>query len=155
MTTRVSPIGVDIERIEAELRPLQMDMIALGMQGKQLHWNLQGRQFMSIHLQLDTIVNDARTWADELAERLVTLGVWADGQPGDVVRESSLDEVPKGAVTDMHALSLITDRIGRVASSTREAATHLEDIDIASQDLCLDILRNLEKHQWMLRSQLA
>jgi DNA-binding ferritin-like protein len=52
MTTKVSPIGVDIERVEAELRPLQMDMIALALQGKQLHWNLQGRQFMSIHLQL-------------------------------------------------------------------------------------------------------
>jgi starvation-inducible DNA-binding protein len=81
MTTRVSPIGVDVERIESELRPLQMDMIALALQGKQLHWNLQGRQFMSLHMQLDGIVDDARGWVDELAERLVTLGVWPTASP--------------------------------------------------------------------------
>ena len=155
MTTRVSPIGVDVERLEAELRPLQMDMIALALQGKQLHWNLQGRQFMSLHLQLDTIVADARTWADELAERLVTLGVWADGQPGDVARENRLEGLPGGAVSDSQALSLITERVSKLAGSVREVANNLGGVDIGSQDLCLDILRNLEKHAWMLRAQQA
>jgi starvation-inducible DNA-binding protein len=153
MTTRVSPIGVDVERIESELRPLQMDMIALALQGKQLHWNLQGRQFMSLHMQLDGIVDDARGWVDELAERLVTLGVWADGQPADVARESTLDEMPKGAVSDMDALGLMSERIARLATNARACATNLGEIDIASQDLCLDILRSLEKHLWMLRAQ--
>jgi starvation-inducible DNA-binding protein len=153
MTTRVSPIGVDIERIETELRPLQMDMIALGLQGKQLHWNLQGRLFMSIHLQLDTIVDDARRFADELAERLVTLGVWADGQPSDVSRESSLEEVPKGAIADTEALGLISDRVGKVAANARSSANNLGEIDLGSQDICLDIVRTMEKHHWMLRAQ--
>jgi len=155
MTTRVSPIGVDVERLEAELRPLQMDMIALALQGKQLHWNLQGRQFMSILMYLVTFVGVARSWAVVLAERLVSLGVWADGQPGDVARENRLEGLPGGAVSDSQALSLITERVSKLAGSVREVANNLGGVDIGSQDLCLDILRNLEKHAWMLRAQQA
>lgn len=152
-TTKVSPIGIDLEKVEAELRPLQMDMIALALQGKQLHWNLEGRQFMSIHMQLDTIVNDARAWVDELAERLVALGVPAEGQPADVARESSLEELPKGSISDGQALSLIMERVSRLAAKSRSCANNLGSIDIGSQDLCLDILRGMEKHYWMLRAQ--
>src|SRR5690606_12017682 len=91
MTTRTQTMGLDIERVEAELRPLQMDLMALALQGKQLHWNVEGRQFMTVHEQLDQIVADAREWTDEVAERIITIGGRSDGQASDIARESSLD----------------------------------------------------------------
>jgi starvation-inducible DNA-binding protein len=154
MTTKTRVVGLDIEKIEAELRPLQMDLMALALQGKQLHWNVDGRQFMSVHAQLDTIVSDARTWTDELAERLVAIGGRADGQPSDIGRESSLEEVAKGRIPDSEAIRLITDRVGQVASRARSSCENLATTDLGSQDICLDILRGLEKHHWMLASQM-
>ena len=131
-----------------------MDLMALALQSKQLHWNVEGRQFMSVHQQLDTIVGAARGWSDEVAERLVTIGGRADGQALDISRESSLDDVGRGRVTDNEALRLITDRVGVVASRARASAEILGEIDLGSQDICLDILRGMEKHHWMLAAQL-
>jgi starvation-inducible DNA-binding protein len=154
MTTQTRGIGLDIEKIEGELRPLQMDLMALALQAKQLHWNVEGKQFMSVHLQLDTIVTDARNWTDEVAERLVTVGGRADGQPSDVARESSLEEVSQGRISDSEALRLITERIGKVAHRARRSAEQLGEIDIGSQDICLDILRGMKKHYWMFKAQM-
>ena len=154
MTTRTRAAGLDIEKIETELRPLQMDLMALALQGKQLHWNVEGRQFMTVHAQLDTIVSDARAWTDEVAERIVTIGGRADGQPADIARETSLEEVTRGRISDTEALRLITDRVGRAASRARTCCTNLDEVDLGSQDICLDILRGLEKHHWMLSAQM-
>jgi len=44
-------------------------------------------------------------------------------------------------------------RVAGVASRARQAAERLGDLDIASQDLIIEIVRGLEKHQWMLRAQ--
>jgi DNA-binding ferritin-like protein len=53
----------------------------------------------------------------------------------------------------MDALALMSERMARMATNARAGANNLSEIDIASQDLCLDILRDLEKHHWMLRAQ--
>jgi starvation-inducible DNA-binding protein len=155
MTTRTRAVGLDVEKIEAELRPLQMGLMSLAMQGKQLHWNVEGRLFMSVHLQLDAIVDDARAWTDEVAERLITIGGRADGQASDISRESPLDEVARGKIPDTEAVRLISERVGLMASRARAASENLGDVDLGSQDICLGILKGLEKHYWMLSAQIA
>jgi starvation-inducible DNA-binding protein len=140
-------------RVAGQLQPLLVDLIALGLQGKQAHWNVAGPFFQSVHAQLDQIVDDARAWSDDVAERMVTIGVPACGQAPDVVHQSPLDPLPEGTITDKQAISLICDRIGMVAARVRRAADSLGDQDIASQDMVLEILRGLEKHLWMLRAQ--
>ena len=153
MTTRTSPVSVDNERLESNMRPLLTDLIALALQGKQLHWNIEGPLFASIHAQLDTIVDDARAWSDEVAERMVALGVYASGQPSVIAQETTLAELPQGRITDTQALSLMLDRIASIASTARGAAEELGSVDIGSQDVCLAIMKGLEKHHWMLRAQ--
>jgi starvation-inducible DNA-binding protein len=140
-------------RVAGELQPLLFDLIALGLQGKQAHWNVVGPFFQSVHAQLDQIVADSREWADDVAERIVTIGVPASGQAADVAQQSSLDPLPEGTITDKQAVSSICDRVGMVATRARRVADSLGDQDIASQDLVLEILRGLEKHLWMLRVQ--
>jgi starvation-inducible DNA-binding protein len=149
--TEMSP---DIRnRVGGELQPLLFDLIALGLQGKQAHWNVVGPFFQSVHAQLDQIVGDARGWSDEVAERMVTIGVSASGQALNIAQQSSIDPLPEGTITDKQAISFICDRIGMVATRARRAADSLGDSDLASQDLVLEILRGLEKHLWMLRVQ--
>jgi starvation-inducible DNA-binding protein len=149
--TEMSP---DIRnRVGGELQPLLFDLIALGLQGKQAHWNVVGPFFQSVHAQLDQIVGDARGWSDEVAERMVTIGVSASGQALNIAQQSSIDPLLEGTITDKQAISFICDRIGMVATRARRAADSLGDSDLASQDLVLEILRGLEKHLWMLRVQ--
>ncbi len=140
-------------KVATELQVLLADLIDLSLQGKQAHWNVAGPLFQSVHVQLDSIVDDARTWADDVAERKVTIDLPADGQPGDVAKESRLEPLPQGYIADREAVALMERRVAGVASRARQAAERLGGLDLASQDLIIEIVRGLEKHQWMLRAQ--
>ena len=140
-------------KVATELQFLLADLIDLSLQGKQAHWNVVGPLFQSVHAQMDSIVDDARTWADDVAERKVTIDLAADGQPGDVALESRLEPLPQGYIADREAVALMETRVAGVAFRARQAAERLGDLDLASQDLIIEIVRGLEKHQWMLRAQ--
>lgn len=140
-------------KVAAELQALLADLIDLSLQGKQAHWNVVGPLFQSVHVQLDKIVDDARIWADDVAERKLALDLAADGQPGDVARQSRLEPLPPGYIADREAVALMEGRVAGVASCARQAAERLGDLDLASQDLVIEIMRGLEEHQWMLRAQ--
>ena len=141
-------------KVGTELQALLADLIDLSLQGKQAHWNVVGPLFQSVHVQLDSIVDDARIWADDVAERKVTIDLAADGQAGDVAMQSRLEPLPQGYIADREAVALMERRVAGVASRARGAAERLGDLDLASQDLIIEIVRGLEKHQWMLRAQL-
>ena len=49
---------------------------------KQVHWNVVGPRFRSVHLQLDEVVDTARQHADTVAERASAIGVSPDGRAG-------------------------------------------------------------------------
>lgn len=142
------------QKVAGELRPLLADLIVLSLQGKQAHWNVTGPLFIPVHEQLDKIVDDLRTWSDEVAERIVTVGVPAAGQLAALTRESKLEPLPDGSLTDARVIALMVDRVGQVASRGRNAANRLGEIDIMSQDIVIEIVKGLEKHLWMLREQL-
>ena len=55
------------------LQAVLTDLIELHLQGKQAHWNIVGTNFRDLHLQLDEIVDAARQFADDTAERMRAL----------------------------------------------------------------------------------
>lgn len=130
-----------------------VDLIDLTLQGKQLHWNITGPTFLPVHRQLDEVVDDARIWADDIAERIVTIGGVASGQADYVARETSLPPAPPGTIGGEQAVAMMTERLAVVAAKLREAIGRLGDLDLASQDLIIEIVRGLEKHSWMFRVQ--
>jgi starvation-inducible DNA-binding protein len=151
--TKTTRVAINSERVDAELRPVLIDLIDLGLQGKQLHWNVRGPLFISIHRQLDDIVGDSRNWSDLVGERMTALGIAAPGQAKDVARETTLDDLRPGSISDADCVGVITERVGSVAATVRAAAENLGEIDIGSQDVLLEVLTGLEKHLWMLRVQ--
>ena len=46
---------MDIERIGSDLQETLVELTGLSLQAKQLHWNVVGRQFRSLHKQLDSL----------------------------------------------------------------------------------------------------
>ena len=51
---------------------------------KQAHWNLVGRQFHDVHLHLDELVDTARKYSDQVAERAAAIGVSPDGRAATI-----------------------------------------------------------------------
>jgi starvation-inducible DNA-binding protein len=136
------------------LQDLLVDLVALSLEGKQLHWHVQGKDFRSVHLQIDEVVDSARTYSDQVAERAVTLGNAVDGTPEAVAKEHGLPGLPEGWVKDEDAVRLLADAVAAVIERGRELIEASEDEPV-TQDLVITIVGGLEKHLWMLRSQLV
>ncbi|MFW6090419.1 MAG: Dps family protein [Actinomycetota bacterium] len=147
MTAPQSPIKVDGNAVAAQLQPLLLDLVALALNGKQAHWHVHGRQFLSVHERLDDLVTDVRAHTDRIAERIVTLDVAADGRPHTVAEATPV--FPEGFLADDKVLSLIIEHLDTTIDHAREALGPLDGIDLASQDLVLEALQMLEKHRWM------
>jgi starvation-inducible DNA-binding protein len=146
--------GVE-EIVDRHLQPLLADLTALALEAKQAHWHVIGRNFTPVHEQLDLIVGDARSWADLVAERAITLGATVDGRPEAVAATTAVTTTPTGFLDDGKVVSLVSDQIGTVAGRAREELDRLGDLDPVTQDLVIEVLTGLEKHLWMLQAQLG
>ena len=142
------------ERLGAHLQHMLVDLIALSLDGKQAHWHVTGEHFVPLHEQLDRIVDDARAWSDLVAERAVTLGATVDGR-AETVAKSSTEMFPTGRIDGGEVVRLMTERLEGLAARFRAPLEELGDLDLATQDLALEVIRGLEKHLWMLQAQLA
>jgi starvation-inducible DNA-binding protein len=143
------------EAVTERLQPLLVDLIDLQLTAKQLHWTVVGTGFKPLHEHLDELVDEYRTWSDEVAERLTAIGVTPDGRLQRVAGDSPADPAPDGWVAQADVVAQMTDRVEAVASRIRERLEGLGDVDLASEDLVIGILQGLEMQLWMLSAQQA
>src|SRR3978361_94811 len=80
------------------LQQVLVDLIELHVQGKQAHWNVVGKNFRDLHLQLDEIVEEGRVFSDSVAERLRALHASVDGRSATVAASTTLEPFPDGEV---------------------------------------------------------
>jgi starvation-inducible DNA-binding protein len=131
-----------------------VELIALSLIGKQLHWNIVGPGFRDLHLQLDELVDEWRELSDVVAERAVAMGLSPDGRAPAVIEQSELEPVEPGPTRVPDAVRQLTRRVAEVDERARERLERLGEIDLASQDVLIEVIRALEKQLWMIRSQL-
>ncbi|MFD0856083.1 Dps family protein, partial [Actinomadura adrarensis] len=75
------------------LQAALVDMVDLALVAKQAHWNLTGRNFKVVHEHLDEVVDLARTYQDEFAERAVAIGINPDGRARTVADRTKLPQL--------------------------------------------------------------
>lgn len=156
MTQAAQTLAKEYTHVSAEeLQKVLVDLIDLSLQGKQAHWNVVGPLFRTLHLELDEIVEDARKWSDEVAERLRALGFPADGRIAVLAKRTGLESLPDGIITDKEVLTRVSDQLATVAGRAQASIDRLDGVDKVSEDILIGIVEGLEKHLWMLRSQQA
>ena len=153
-TTNIDDVRLRGALAAEHLQPLLENLLALRLDVKQAHWNLQGPHFRDIHLELDELAGELEGWIDEVAERIVTVGHPADGRAATVANADSAGGFPGGFVRDLDAGSAIADGVDAVVAAGRGRLEALER-DLVSQDLVIGVLSGLEKRLWMLRSRAA
>ncbi|MGM0619263.1 MAG: Dps family protein [Actinomycetota bacterium] len=131
--------------VQERLQPLLVDLLDLSLTAKQLHWNVVGPSFRSIHLQLDEVTNQYRLWSDDVAERMTSVGIAPDGRVQRVAGDSPADPAPASWTHQTEVIAAMTDRIQAVAQATRTRLQGLGDVDVASEDLLIEILDGLER----------
>src|SRR5437867_13360104 len=73
-----------------------VELIALSLIGKQLHWNITGTGFRDLHLQLDELVDEWRELSDVVAERAVAVGFSPGGRATTGVGPGGVGPVEAG-----------------------------------------------------------
>jgi starvation-inducible DNA-binding protein len=142
------------EEIGNELQATLLELVDLSLLGKQLHWSVVGPLFRPLHLYLDELIDSWRELADTVAERAVAVGAWPDGQANAVAAGSQIAGVERGAIEDQRLLHELVHRVAEVDERVRERMDRLAELDSASEDVLVAVVRALEEQLWMLRAQL-
>ncbi|RLV54583.1 DNA starvation/stationary phase protection protein [Aeromicrobium phragmitis] len=141
------------ERLAGHLQQLHVDLIDLHIQGKQAHWNVVGKNFRDLHLQLDEVVDAAREFSDTVAERMRAVYITPDGRAKTVAAQSSLAEFPADEVDTAETVDLITGALYSVAATARRIHDEVDEEDPTTADILHAILERLEQLAWMIDSE--
>lgn len=141
------------EKLRANLQRVLVDLIDLHVQGKQAHWNVTGRGFRSLHLQLDELVGIARAESDVIAERMRALQVVPDGRTETVAATTDLTAYPADLVSVTDTVDAIVARITQTVGVVREVHSDVDTEDPATADLLNNIVTSLEQQAWFFSSQ--
>jgi starvation-inducible DNA-binding protein len=121
---------------------------------KHVHWNVVGPSFIGVHEMLDPQVEAARAFADQLAERIATLGGSPVGTPGALVENRGWDEYSIGRATTQAHLGALDLVYSGVITSYRENIETLDDLDLVTQDMLIAHTEQLEQFHWFVRAHL-
>ncbi|WP_370287823.1 Dps family protein [Nocardioides sp.] len=137
----------------AHLQSVLVDLTDLHLQGKQAHWNVVGRNFRDLHLQLDEIVDAARAFSDDVAERMRALYLVPDARPASVAAQSSLPEFPHAEVDTAEVIDRIVAALYGVTGTVRRVHDAVDEEDPTSADLLHGVLERLEQLAWMVDAE--
>jgi starvation-inducible DNA-binding protein len=144
---------VERAALGAELQVALTVLIDLALLGKQAHWNVTGRHFRSLHLQLDEMVDAWHAAADAVAERAVALGHAPDGRAATVAARSELAQLPEGPLPDHQVVDAFTRLLTDAVGAIRERMDRIEDVDTVTADILHGVVAGLEENLWMIRVQ--
>ena len=128
-------------------------LIDLALDLKQAHWNVVGPNFRSLHLQLDEIIVTVRGATDEIAERIVTIGIAPDGRATTVAANTKLGEFATGFHKVSESVTAVADPMKKAIDQIRHGIEKMGSIDPVSEDLLIGISFQMEKHLWMVQAQ--
>ncbi|MEC3997538.1 DNA starvation/stationary phase protection protein [Actinacidiphila sp. DG2A-62] len=154
MSVVKSPLPEQSRKVVGDaLQGALVDLIDLSLIAKQVHWNVIGPRFRSIHLQLDDVVDATRAASDTVAERASAIGVSPDGRAGTVAKSSGIDTVTDGWVKDGEVVEIMVAALDASITRMRERIEATDEPDPVTQDILIGITADLEKFHWMFQAE--
>lgn len=147
--------AAEISGVQQYMAQVVWDLQALATNGKQAHWHVRGENFIAVHELLDTVVKHARKYADLAAERTVALGLPVDARVNVISQKTTLPEMKDGFQNWGPMIQEVVAQMDAAIASVRKAVEGLDDIDLNSQDVAIEIERGLVEDRWFLAAHLA
>ncbi|MBA2695006.1 MAG: DNA starvation/stationary phase protection protein [Actinobacteria bacterium] len=121
---------------------------------KHVHWNVVGPNFIGVHEMIDPQVELVRGYADQVAERIATLGGSPKGTPGAIISDRSWDDYSIGRDTVQAHLGALDLVYVGVIEDNRKAIAKFGEIEPVTEDMVIGQTAELEKFQWFVRAHL-
>ncbi|MEO7129927.1 MAG: DNA starvation/stationary phase protection protein [Dermatophilaceae bacterium] len=149
--------GVSEDDAKKVITTLQLRLSAyndLYLTLKHIHWNVVGPNFIAVHEMLDPQVMTVRDYADEVAERIATMGGSPKGTPGAIIADRTWDDYSIGRDNVQAHLAALDLVYGGVIGSNRKAIAEFGELDPITEDMMIGHTAELEKYQWFVRAHL-
>jgi starvation-inducible DNA-binding protein len=121
---------------------------------KHVHWNVVGPNFIGVHEMIDPQVDLVRGFADEVAERIATLGGSPKGTPGAIIEDRTWEDYSLGRDTVPAHLAALDLVYTGVITDLRKVIEEAGEIDPVTEDLLINQAGDLEQFQWFVRAHL-
>jgi len=133
------------KKVAAKLQEFLANSYATLIQTQNLHWNVEGEAFFSIHKLTEEIYDDQFAAIDEIAERLRALGQKVEAGFDVFEKQSKVKNEPTLA-----AAIAAQEQAAKTATELADIADDADDI--GTEDLAVARLKQHQKNAWMLRS---
>jgi len=131
------------------------DALDLYAQTKEAHWNVKGQNFIFLHELFDQIATRVLTQIDDMAERITSLGGYAEGTVQVVAKRSTLKSYPLHIAAGIDHVKYLSSAFAVYASNVRKAVALAEaQKDANTTDLFTGISRQADKDLWFLEAHL-
>lgn len=139
-----------VQPVAKELAQLLADFQVYYSNLRGFHWNIQGKGFFVLHEKFESLYNAAAANIDEIAERLLQLGVTPENRFSAYLQQSQIKEVGVLHCSE-EAVRHILDSLQLLISQERELIEKASEInDDVTAAIASDFLVSQEKQVWML-----
>ena len=143
------------QAVAMALNQLLADEHILYNKTRNYHWSIEGPSFMEFHKLYEAQYDMLAESIDEIAERIRTIGHFAEGRLKEIVKLATLDEPEAPTSQELQIQNLEADHETMIMKLRKLIKDFDEKYkDIGSSDFVTGLLRQHEKMAWMLRSYL-
>ena len=143
-----------VDNIAVDLFGLLSNSHVISVMTLNCHWNLEDSGFYFLHGMFEEQYKQLAESGDMLAERIRSLGHSVSGSLSNFLDKASVSEI-EGKLSAKEMLELLSRAYEGVLPQFRVAiSTADNNNDPGTSDLLTEILRDLEKTVWILRSHL-
>lgn len=152
-------IGIDDKNRKALsrlLRRLLANESVLLAKTRNYHWNVVSSDFGALHKLFDEQYEALSEAADEVAERIRSLGEFAPGTLAEFLEEATLKEQPGDYPKDARMIANLLADHEQVVRELRKDVDEASRLgDAGTGDFLTGLMEEHEKTAWMLRAHLA
>jgi len=118
-----------------------------------LHWNLKGNSFFTLHPKLEELYDESNDIIDDVAERILALGGNPVSSMKGALAIATIKELEDGPKTiEQTTAALISDTDYWIKDTKEIVALADKAGDGVTADMFNDYLKNYEKLAWMLKA---
>lgn len=154
----LNSIGLDTKKtkkIASDLNLLLANFQLYYQSLRGIHWNIKGRAFFDLHVKFEELYTDANLKVDEIAERILTLGVTPLHTFEDYIKVAKIP-VGKDISKDKDAVELIVDSLFELLKIERQILDSSDDAnDEGTNAMISDFITQQEKTVWMMKAWLG
>lgn len=143
------------QAVAKALNQLLADEHVLYNKTRNYHWSIEGPSFMEFHKLYETQYDQLAETIDQIAERIRTIGFFAEGRLKEIVKLAELEE-PEAPTNQKQQIKNLEADHEKIIVKLRKLIGDFDEKyqDIGSSDFVTGLLKDHEKMAWMLRSYL-